>query len=450
MSRRKPKLIQDSYCLITLGCPKNVVDSEGMATLLDQAGYRPVEEPGHAEVIVVNTCGFIGPSRAESVATLQELSSHKRSGQFLVAAGCLVEKEGRLKEQIPGLDGLLTTRRWWEISGLVNRLRGKEYGDIPSHGPADGPSPLGIPRRGVGASAYLKIQDGCSAPCAFCTIPSIKGPWHSKPSTEVVQEVQQLTAQGVKEVILVAQDTTAYGYDWGKRDLLAPLLRDIAEGAPDLKWIRVMYAYPGHVTGPMIEVMANIPQIAHYLDIPLQHGHRDTLVRMRRPSNTGMVRRTIEDLRAAMPDIAIRTTFIVGYPGETEAEFQGLLDFMEEMRFDRVGTFTYCREPGTPSYDLPNQVPAEVKEERRARAMELQQRISYEKNKIFVGKVLDVLIDGVGDGISLGRSYRDAPEIDGLVIIEEELPPGSLQQVQIVRALEYDVVGKRLINPEVH
>jgi ribosomal protein S12 methylthiotransferase len=245
----------------------------------------------------------------------------------------------------------------------------------------------------------------------------------------------------VKELILIAQDTTAYGRDRGERDGLPHLIQDLLHAAPDLSWLRLMYAYPGHVSQRLIDVMAAHPQVCHYLDMPLQHGHPDTLRRMRRPHNVDRLLRWIESFRGAMPDAALRTTFIVGYPGETEAEFQGLLDFMQEVQFDRVGVFPFSREPGTPAYDLPDQIPDELKQERYQRAMELQQAISLAKNQSQIGRRLDALVDGAGDGVSIARSYRDAPEIDGFVVIEEELPTGELLPVLVTSAMAYDLVA---------
>ncbi len=429
------------YFLLTLGCPKNVIDSEGMATLLDQAGFAATEDPEQADVLIVNTCGFIGPAKAESLAALRELGALKRNGQLLIAAGCLVQRDnGVLVQEVPEIDAVLSTRRWHEIVQLIGRLRHQRYGDIPEDGWAD-PIDVQLPRRAIGASAYLKIADGCSAPCAFCTIPSIKGPWRSKPVAQIVREARELVDQGVQEIVLIAQDTTAYGYDRGERDALAPLIEGILEAVPELPWLRIMYAFPGRVTPRLIETMARYPQVCHYLDIPLQHAHPDVLARMRRPG-VDVARRTVQHLREAMPDIAIRTAFIVGFPGETEEEFQALLDFVEEMRFDRVGVFTYCREEGTPAAAMPNQVPEEVKEERRAQVMELQQRISLEKNQALIGHELDVLIEGAGDGISVGRTYRDAPEVDGLVIVHGEWPVNSMVRVRVTGAMEYDLLGE--------
>ncbi len=429
------------YFLLTLGCPKNVVDSEGMAELLERAGFSATEDPERADVLIVNTCGFIGPAKAESVAALQELSAVKRDGQLLIAAGCLVQRDnGELRRDVPQIDALLSTRRWFEIVALIGRLRHTTYGDIPNDGWVE-PIEVKLPRRAMSASAYLKIADGCSAPCTFCTIPSIKGPWRSKPVEQIVREARELVDQGVQEIILIAQDTTAYAYDRGERDALAPLIDRIVQAVPELPWLRIMYAYPGRVTPRLVETMARHPQVCHYLDIPLQHAHPDVLTRMKRPS-VEVARKTIQRLREAMPDIAIRTAFIVGFPGETEEEFAALLEFVEEMRFDKVGVFTYCREEGTPAAAMPNQVPEEVKEERRARLMELQQRISLEKNQALVGRELDVLIEGAGDGISVGRTYRDAPEIDGLVIVQGEWPVNTMFRVRITGAMEYDLLGE--------
>ncbi len=296
----------------------------------------------------------------------------------------------------------------------------------------------------------LKIADGCRRPCAFCAIPLIKGTAVSRPLQVLVEEARQLHELGVRELVLIAQDTTDYGHDLGMKDGLAVLLEQITAAVPGLDWIRIMYAFPGYVTDRLIEVMASRPQVLPYLDIPLQHAHPDTLTRMRRPANVDWVHSTIAKMRLAMPKLAIRTTFIVGYPGETEAEFQALLDFVEEMRFDRVGAFQFSFEPGTASEPLGDPLPAEVKEERYQRLMTLQQAISLQINQSYVGQTLDVLVEGFNDGISIGRSYRDAPEIDGLVFIEGDdsrkkaqgAEIGSIVPVRITGAMAYDLTGK--------
>ncbi len=432
------------YFVISLGCPKNTVDAESMGQLLGEAGHRAVDSPQEADVLIINTCGFIKAARAESLGALQELAKAKRPDQQLVAAGCLSQRYGRaLAEQVPGLDGILGTRHWMDVVPLVERLghRGGPFYDLPDQD-AVAPNPPGVTRAAVqGSSAYLKIADGCRRPCAFCAIPLIKGTARSHMPQAIVAEAQQLVDMGVQEIILIAQDTTDYGRDLGRRDGLASLIDDILAAAPHLRWLRVMYAYPGAIAPRLIETMARHPQVCHYLDLPLQHAHPDVLARMRRPANVDRVRRQIEDLRAAMPDIALRTTFIVGFPGETEAEFAELDLFVREMAFDKVGVFTFSHEEGTAAADLADDVPPEVKQERYERLMTLQQVISLACNQQQVGRCLKVLLEGTGDGLSLGRTYRDAPEIDGLVIIEEELPVGKMIRARIVGAIEYDLVG---------
>jgi ribosomal protein S12 methylthiotransferase len=298
----------------------------------------------------------------------------------------------------------------------------------------------------MGGSAYLKIADGCRRPCAFCAIPLIKGTAVSRPMETILAEARSLQEMGVRELILIAQDTTDYGHDLGMKDGLAQLLERLVREAPEINWIRVMYAYPGYVTDRLIEVMATERQILPYLDIPLQHAHPETLKRMRRPANMDWVHQTLSKMRNAMPELALRTTFIVGYPGESEEEFQALLDFVEEIRFDKVGTFQFSFEPGTASEPLGDPIPAEVKQERYERLMTAQQRISLERNQAWVGRTLDVLIEGHGDGISMGRSYRDAPEIDGLVIVEKEIPAGQIVPVRISGAMPYDLSGSLIEN----
>jgi len=433
------------YFLMSLGCPKNTVDAESMGKLLDDAGHQPVGSPEEAGLLIVNTCGFIEAARAESIGVLQELAQAKRPDQWLVAAGCLSQRYGRaLVNEVPGLDGILGTRRWMDIVTLAERLRQGRRGplyDLPDEG-AVVPDPPGVARAAVhGTSAYLKIADGCRRPCAFCAIPLIKGTARSRPLKAIVTEARQLVEAGVQEIILIAQDTTDYGRDLGLRDGLASLIDNILAVVPGMPWLRIMYAYPAALTPRLIGTMARHPQVCHYLDLPLQHGHPDVLKRMRRPANVDRVCRQLEDLRTAMPDIALRTTFIVGFPDETEAEFAELEAFVQEMAFDKVGVFTYSHEEGTAAANFPDDVPPEVKQERYERLMALQQGISLARNQQQIGRRLEVLLEGAGDGLSLGRTYRDAPEIDGLVIIEEELPVGEIVQARIVGAMEYDLVG---------
>ncbi|MBN2302976.1 MAG: 30S ribosomal protein S12 methylthiotransferase RimO, partial [Anaerolineae bacterium] len=393
---------KDSYYLLSLGCAKNTVDSESMAALLNGAGLRGTTDAQQAEVLIVNTCGFIGPARDESLEALRELAAHKRPGQYLIAAGCMAQRFGRdLPAQVPQLDGVIGTRRWMDIVDLVRRLRGRSGSHpeplyhLPESAVAVGTDERGVPRVAVqGPSAYLKIADGCRRPCAFCTIPAIKGTAVSRPVDRILAEARQLRDGGVQEIILIAQDTTDYGHDLGLTDGLADLLTQLVAAVPDVPWLRIMYAYPGYVTDRLIDTMAAHEQIVPYLDIPLQHADRRTLLRMRRPANMDWVRSTLGNMRAAMPDLAIRTTFIVGYPGETDDEFETLVSFVEEMQFDRVGCFTYSHEPGTPSADLPDPVEDEVMADRRDLLMRVQQPISLACNQALVGRTLKVLVEG--------------------------------------------------------
>ena len=435
-----------SFHMVSLGCAKNTVDSASMAQVLTGSGYQSTDTPSKARVLIVNTCGFIDPARQESFTVLQDLAAAKRPGQILIAAGCLTQRYGaEVVQKVPGIDGILGTRRWMDILDVVESLRQGDHPtplyhlpDVPTVGREEPP----VLRAGIqGKSALIKIADGCRRPCAFCAIPLIKGTAVSRPEEVILSEARQLGELGMHEIILIAQDTTDYGYDLGIRDGLARLLEKLTVAVPGVDWIRIMYAYPGYITDRLIDVMASHPQILHYLDMPLQHAHPSTLRRMKRPANMEWVYRTLEKMRRAMPNLALRSTFIVGYPGETEAEFQTLLDFVEEIRFDRVGTFQFSFETGTASEPLGDPIPPEVKEERYDRLMTLQQRISLGRNQTFVGKTLDVLVEGQGEGISMGRSYRDAPEIDGLIIVEGSAPLGELLPVRITGAMAYDLSG---------
>lgn len=448
MAKKKNRDKEPTFYLLTLGCPKNVFDSEGISEMLLQADYNSTTDPRRADVLIVNTCGFLEAAKAESIGALQELAAQKRKNQLLIAAGCMAQRFGsEVTRQVKGLDGLIGTRAWTDIVPFIQKLRANKRPEPLYHLPETAELPIEtvvLNRQQVDfgrASAYLKISDGCSAPCAFCTIPSFKGLNRSRPQEHLMAEARHLQAAGVKEIILIAQDTTAYGRDWGELDGLPALLAGLVEAAPEIRWWRLMYAYPGHASNRLVEVMAAHPQIIPYIDMPLQHGHPETLKRMRRPHNVDKLLRWIERYRQAMPGAVLRTTFIVGYPGETEAEFQGLLDFIETVRFDRVGAFTFSPEPGTPAFDLPDQVAGAIKQERWERLMALQQPISLERNQQMVGKRLEVLVDGQGDGLSIARSYRDAPEIDGYVVVEKELPVGQMVPVIVTGAMEYDLIA---------
>lgn len=436
-----------TFHLVSLGCAKNTVDSDSMAQLLLRDGYRAVENPASASVLIVNTCGFIGPAKEESLRVLRELAEAKKRHQILIAAGCLTQRYGaEVAEKVPGVDGVLGTRRWMDIVQVVRELRKGPHPEPLYHLPSDAKT-VGTDEQDAlrvsvaGASAYLKVADGCRRPCAFCAIPLIKGTAVSRPIETILDEARRLRDMGVRELILIAQDTTDYGHDLGLKDGLAVLLERLTAAVPEMDWIRIMYAYPGYVTDRLIDVMASSRQVLPYLDMPLQHAHPKTLYRMRRPSNIDWVYKTLDKMRSRIASLAIRTTFIVGYPGETEEEFQALYDFVKEIRFDRVGAFRFSFEPGTASEPLGDPVPAEVKDERYARLMELQQGISLQINQSFVGKTLDVLIEGRDGEIAIGRSYRDAPEIDGMVFVEGKAKMGEIVPVRITGAMAYDLTG---------
>jgi len=440
-------LSKNTFHLVSLGCAKNTVDSDSMAQLLLRDGYHSVDDPARANVLIVNTCGFIGPAKEESINVLRKLAEGKLENQILIAAGCLTQRYGsEVALKVPGIDGVLGTRRWMDIVQVVREVRKGPHPEPLYHLPEEAKT-VGLDEQDAlrvsisGASAYIKIADGCRRPCAFCAIPLIKGTAVSRPVESIINEARRLRDKGVRELILIAQDTTDYGHDLGMKEGLAILLEQLTDSVPDMDWIRIMYAFPGYVTDRLIEVMATRKQVLSYLDMPLQHAHPKTLYRMRRPSNIDWVHRTLGKMRAAVPNLSIRTTFIVGYPGETEEEYQTLVDFVQEMRFDRVGTFQFSFEPGTTSEPLGDPVPAEIKQERFERLMELQQGISMQVNQSYVGKTLDVLVEGRDKGISIGRSYRDAPEIDGLVFIEGDAKIGELVPVRISGAMAYDLTG---------
>ena len=442
-----------NYHLISLGCAKNTVDSQSMAQILEKNGFQPTEDSSDADVLIANTCGFIGSARDESYQVLGELAENKEEGQLLIAAGCLTQRYGaEVVERVPGIDGVIGTRRWMDILDLVSKLRQRTHPEPLYHLPTEALT-VGRDEGDVlriataGPSTYIKIADGCRRPCAFCAIPLIKGTAVSRPPDSIITEARTLQENGVREIILIAQDTTDYGHDLGIKNGLANLLEKIVAEVPEIDWLRVLYAYPGYVTDELIEVMASHKQILPYLDIPLQHSHPETLKRMRRPANMDWVYKTLDKMRTAMPDLALRTTFIVGYPGETDEEFQALIDFVEEIKFDRVGAFTYSFETGTTAEPLGDPIPEEVKEDRLEQLMTLQQHISLAKNQSLIEQSIDVLIEGHGEvegsdePIAVGRTYRDAPEIDGMVFIEGQPPIGEIVPVKINGAMTYDLTG---------
>jgi ribosomal protein S12 methylthiotransferase len=435
-----------TFHIVSLGCDKNAVDADSMADLLTASGYVYVTNPRQASVIIVNTCGFITPAIEESYGMLGNLAARKKPGQVLIATGCLTQRYGgEVAKRVPGINAILGTRRWMDIVNVIESLnKTGSYGTPYSLSPA---AAVGTDERGVqrvsvqGASAYIKIADGCSRACAFCAIPLIKGPAVSRPMESILSEAVSLQSKGIHEIVLIAQNTTDYGHDLGMKNGLAQLLKAMTAAVPQIDWIRIMYAFPGFVTDELIEVMAANKQIVPYLDMPLQHAHAAVLRRMGRPANIDWVYKTVEKMRKAILDLALRSTFIVGYPGETEAEFKTLLDFIEEIHFDKLGALKFSFEPGTPAEALGDTIPDEVKEGRLKRLMEKQQSISLKLNQAFIGRNLDVLIEGAGEGISIGRSYRDAPKVDGLVLVKGEIPAGKMINVTINSAMVYDLSG---------
>ncbi len=452
--------------VITLGCPKNAVDSEGMTGILQAQGHQMVGDAHGADVVIVNTCSFIASARDETIAVLKEVAEQKPAGQKLIAAGCMAESHAAVVQSVPGVDAILGTREWMRIGEVVGTSPKVPVAQPTAKAPLIDLMPVdptavdlkvpgeyadwrtaAIERTMKGPSAYLKISDGCNLRCAFCTIPSFKGDMRSKRPEAIVREAEQLVARGVKEIVLVAQHLTDYGRDLGLKDGLADLLDQLCAVVPQDRWIRLMYAYPHGITARLIETMAKYPQICQYLDMPLQHAHPAMLRRMRRPPDIERTKGIIRDLRAAMPDIAIRSTFIVGFPGETREEFDALYDFLAEMKLDRVGVFRYSDEPGTHATTLEAKVPQKQIERRWHKIMQLQQEISLERISQWRGRTMTMLVEGVGSDESgrpllVGRSFRDAPEVDGQVFAWGKGVIGDMCLVKINSTTEYDVWGK--------
>ena len=423
------------YHLVTLGCAKNTVDSMRLEQALRGGRHTPVREPDEADLLLANTCGFIDAAKDESIGVVRALDAERREGQQLYVVGCLTQIAAEtVRQAVPGVDQTFGAEQWDAIAASVGAASATF--DIP-----DG----GVPLLGQ-PSAYLKISDGCDRPCTFCIIPTIKGAMHSGPARQLIAEARMFAAAGAKELVLVAQDSTAYGEDEGDRDGLAKLLEQLSEAVPEVPWIRLMYAYPGRVTPRLAEAMAGLPNVVPYLDMPLQHGSDSMLRRMMRPRLSKSIE-SIETMRRAIPNVVLRTTFIVGFPGETDDEFEELLDFVEEQRFDHVGAFTYSAQPGTPAAELPDHVPAEVMEERYGALMELAQSISHEANRAMVGREVAILVESQeptesqsGEPVVVGRTYRDAPEVDGLAFLKGTYRAGELVQARVDGALPYDLL----------
>jgi ribosomal protein S12 methylthiotransferase len=434
--------------IISLGCPKNLVDTEVMLGLLRAAGFTITGDVKQADLLIVNTCCFIGAARDESAEELEKAAELRRSGEIgaLICAGCWPERDAALlREQFPEIDALMGPGDVGDIVSIANSaLSGSAAGRTPSP-PLylfDGSTPR--LRATPLWTAYLKIAEGCDHRCRFCIIPRIRGPYRSRSLASVVTEARQLADDGVKEVNLIAQDVTAYGRDIQGPDI-ADLLAALAN-VDGLRWIRLLYSFPSRVTPRLIEVMATRPTICKYIDVPLQHADREVLRQMGRPGDADEFLKLVADLRSAMPDIAIRSTFLVGFPGESEEAFEHLLEFLEAAQLDRAGAFPYSREPGTPAADMPDQVPQDVAQERYHRLMTSQQAISLARNRRWLGRQIEVLIESHGQGRDqwIGRSFRDAPEIDGSVLVKarRRLRPGQFVSTTVIDAQPYDLVAR--------
>ncbi len=439
-----------SKCMVvSLGCPKNTVDSECLVAELLRHGCELTTRAKDADVIIVNTCGFIKAAVDESVDVLQRLARYKKVGKarLLIAAGCLCSRNLEvIKRSVPQVDACLPVDKLFEIPKLIRSLSEAPIVDAKLRSDAEAYSKpfrerlLSTPNW----YAYLKLAEGCDRSCSFCVIPMIRGSQHSRPLEEVDAEARWLASIGVKELILVAQETTRYGFDLYGELMLPKLLRRLAV-IDGIHWVRILYGFPTTVTDELIEAMATIEKVVHYIDIPFQHVHPEILRAMRRMGDFESYLKLVERLRAAMPDIAIRSTFMVGFPGESEAHFEMLLEFLKEAKLDRVGAFIFSPEPETDAAKLDGQVPYEVKLERYERLMELQRQISLERNAQFIGGEIEVLIESRDKrkGMWVGRSYRDAPEIDGLVYVKGSgLNPGSFVRALVDGASEYDLFAK--------
>lgn len=437
--------------IVTLGCAKNEVDSEEIAGVLAGAGFDVDGSGQKTDVTIINTCGFLEAAKEESIKAIREAVKAKEAGKTgkVIVAGCLAQRLGaELMRLAPGADSYVGVGQMGRFDDIVKQTLGRreQVLDVapPHHRWANVETRA---RVGRPWSAYLKVSEGCDHKCTFCTIPSFRGGHQSKPIERVLAEANHLARTGCKEINLIAQDVTQYGFDLYREFTLPKLLRELNK-IEGLDWIRILYFYPNRLTDEVIETMASCEKVAKYIDIPLQHAHPETLKRMKRPWDGDRYLKLFEKVRVAMPDVAIRTTFIVGFPGETDAEFEHLLSFMKAANLDRVGAFVFSREPGTPSFEMENQVPFRVKRQRYDQLMTLQQGISTSVNQSWVGRELQVLIEDEQEGWLVGRSHRDAPEIDGLVFVDGDAPLGSMVKVEATSAEPYDLYARLVSAPK--
>ena len=434
---------------VSLGCAKNLVDTEVMLGILQKNGIELTNEPSEAEVLIVNTCAFIESAKEESITTVLNMADYKNSGccRSLIVAGCLGQRYGQqLLDEMPEADAIIGTGAWQRIMEAVDEtLKGNRVvisGESEIIYDARMPRIMTTP----GYTAYVKIAEGCDNNCAFCAIPMIRGHYRSRKFEDVVEEVKRLASEGVKEINLIAQDTTNYGRDLYGKPRLAELLRELCR-IDGIKWIRTLYSYPRFFTDELIDVIASEPKIAKYVDLPLQHAHDAILRRMHRADTRESIEKLLEKIRERIPGVTVRSTFIVGFPGETDAHYQALREFLLKQRFDKVGIFTYSKEEDTPAYSMDGQVSEDVMQERYHELMSIQSKISEETNQALEGKELDILVEGRDEEqqtIAVGRSYREAPEVDGQVYIEGDTDskPGDIVRVRITQGFTYDVVGE--------
>lgn len=443
--------------VVSLGCPKNLVDSETMLGLIHEENYEITNDPSEAEIIIVNTCGFIESAKEESINTILQMAEYKKSGscKYIIVTGCLSQRYAEeLFSELPEADAIAGVEVYDEVGSIIKRVMNGERFIMLERSKPDviyTSKETFLPRILTTPSytAYLKIAEGCDNCCSYCAIPKIRGPYRSKPMEQVLKEAKALADNGVKELIVVAQDTTRYGEDLpGGKLLLANLLKELNK-IESLKWIRVMYCYPNNFTDELIETFASLDKVCKYVDLPLQHASNRLLASMNRYDTREEVETLLAKLRKRIPGIVIRTTFIVGFPGETDADFEELKEFVEQQRFENAGVFAYSQEEGTVAGAMPNQIPDEIKQERYHELMALQAQISEEIHKDTEGQTLEVLVEGIeedGSGLHYGRSYREAPDIDGLVFIENpgDIKPGCFVKVNILQGFTYESVGERI------
>lgn len=433
---------------ISLGCDKNLVDSEHMLGMLEEKGCTFTDDEEEAEVIVINTCCFINDAKEESIQTILEMAEYRKSGpcRALIVTGCLAERYRReILEEIEEVDAVIGTTAYDSLPDILNRvLEGKKElktEDLNRLVRTKAKRQLTT----GGHYAHLKIAEGCDKHCTYCIIPKIRGSYRSVPMEQLLDEAEALASQGVKELILVAQETTLYGMDIYGEKRLPKLLKELCK-IRGLRWIRVQYCYPEEITEELIKVLKEEPKLCHYLDLPIQHASDRILKRMGRRTTREDLEQIIARLREAIPDICLRTTLITGFPGETQEDHEELMTFVDTQEFDRLGVFTYSQEEDTPAAQMPDQIPEEIKEDRQAELMELQQEIAFDKAEAMVGRELEVMIEGqvAGENAYVGRTYRDAPDVDGYIFIntEETLMSGDFARVRVTGALEYDLIGE--------